>query len=175
MVSSRGEASTARATPLPPRQRRSKHRPEQSHNCSEAVDEDDWARATEAIDTQCPVAHNAGPRNGVRRAITGVLCRAARAQMCRSVLRLARRDPMFGVRAMARPHKAECREPGVGRTLRPTGAWSVGLVVRVRAAGVVGDVDHLGDLGHGFEDHGFDALAQGGGSHPAALTPAAEV
>jgi hypothetical protein len=57
----------------------------------------------------------------------------------------------------------------------PAGAWSVRLVIRVRAAGVVGDVDHLGDLGHGLEDHGLDALAQGGGSHPAALTPAAEV
>ena len=95
---------------------------------------------------------------------------------CRSVLRLARRDPMFSVCDMARPHgKAECREPGVSRTLLACRAWSVRLVVRVRAAGVVGDVDHLGDLGHGFEDHGFDALAQGGGSHPAALTPAAEV
>jgi hypothetical protein len=36
---------------------------------------------------------------------------------CRSVLLLARRHPMFGVRVMACPHKAECREPGVGRML----------------------------------------------------------
>jgi hypothetical protein len=35
------------------------------------------ARATEVIDTHCAVAHNGGLRNGVRRAITGVMHPAA--------------------------------------------------------------------------------------------------
>ena len=41
-------------------------------------------------------------------------------------------------------------------------------------AGVVGDVDDLGDLGHRVEDRDLDALAQRDRGHAAALAPAAE-
>src|SRR5262249_14638305 len=55
------------------------------------------------------------------------------------------------------------------------GASSLGFEVRVRAAGVVGGVDHLGDLWYRVQDHRLDALTQGDGGQPAALTAAAEI
>src|SRR5437870_4034880 len=46
--------------------------------------------------------------------------------------------------------------------------------VRVVAAGVVGDVDHACDLGHGIADRNLDALAQRDGGHPTALASTRE-
>src|SRR5581483_8893127 len=46
-------------------------------------------------------------------------------------------------------------------------------VVRVRADGVVGGVDHLGDLGDGAEDRSLDALAQRHGGQRATVAAAA--
>src|SRR5258708_4040633 len=85
-----------------------------------------------------------------------------------------RRASAPGLRAA--PRKAAVRYVGVGRSRRSRGMLLFrSRGVRVLAAGVVGHVDDVGDLGKLLPDHRLDALLQRDVGHAAPLTATAHL